>query len=292
MNIKGRFAPSPTGPLHIGSLVSALGSYLEAKSRGGNWYIRIEDIDTVRCKPAWADEILKTLGVLGFEWDGEVIYQSRRLSLYEEAISYLKKNGWLYPCGCSRKEIADSSVQGIEGVVYPGTCRNGLLEGRLPRALRMITNNQSVLFRDIIQGEVRQCIESEIGDFVIRRADGLIAYQLAVVVDDWDQGINQVIRGADLLLSTPRQIYLQQRLSIETPIYGHLPVVLNDAGEKLSKQTGALAIDRSDPVRVIQWGLVFLGQAPPTGLTLKELWQWALEHWSLEKVPRQPAISA
>lgn len=290
MSITGRFAPSPTGPLHFGSLVSAVGSYLEAKVYGGKWLIRIEDIDAARCKPYWSVHILQTLEALGFEWDGEVVYQSQRLPMYEAAIEQLKEYGLIYSCGCSRKEITDSSLEGIDGHVYKGICRNGLLSGHMARALRLLTDQQAISFVDKIQGEIQQSIENEIGDFVIKRADGFIAYQLAVVVDDWQQGITQIIRGADLLLSTPRQIYLQKLLRFETPIYGHLPVVLNEAGEKLSKQTGAMALDLTNPAEVIRESLQFLGHDPPADLALKELWQWAFKHWKLTNVPRLSAV--
>ncbi|MEO5861302.1 MAG: tRNA glutamyl-Q(34) synthetase GluQRS, partial [Burkholderiales bacterium] len=240
---RGRFAPSPTGPLHFGSLVAAVGSYLQAKSRGGEWLVRMEDIDTSRNVSGAADDILRTLDALGFQWDGEVMYQSQRIDSYRAALEKLAAHGAIFPCACSRREIADSSLPGIEGPIYPGTCRDGLATARAARTLRVRIEETKIEFLDLIQGVVNQHLATEVGDFVLRRADGIIAYQLAVVVDDAHQGITEIIRGADLLASTPRQIFLQQLLSYATPRYGHLPVATNNAGEKLSKQTLAPAID-------------------------------------------------
>jgi glutamyl-Q tRNA(Asp) synthetase len=285
--LRGRFAPSPTGPLHFGSLVAAVGSYLEARRSGGEWLIRIEDVDRQRCKAEWADDILRTLEVFRFEWDGEPIYQSRRGAFYQEALDQLAKLKVIYPCGCTRKEIADSSVQGIEGTVYPGTCRKNPPTGRSFHALRLHTNDVEISFTDAIHGEIHQNVESAIGDFVIKRADGPIAYQLAVVVDDSEQGITQVVRGADLLLSTPRQIYLQHLLELPTLQYAHLPVAVNTLGEKLSKQTGAYPVETTSAAETLAQALAFLNHPPPPRLSLDELWHWALESWNLAKVPRQ-----
>ncbi|MES2353943.1 MAG: tRNA glutamyl-Q(34) synthetase GluQRS [Pseudomonadota bacterium] len=290
MIYRGRFAPSPTGPLHFGSLVAAVGSYLEARCNNGKWLVRIEDIDGPRCKPEWADDILRTLEAFGFEWDGDPAYQSQRLSLYQDAIANLTLNDYIYPCGCSRKEIADSSMQGVEGAVYPGTCRNGLAPNRSPRALRVRTNSEVVSFTDTVRGEIQQNVETMIGDFVVRRADELVAYQLAVVVDDAEQGVTHVVRGADLLLSTPRQIHLQKLLRLPTPHYAHLPVAVNAAGEKLSKQTNVAAIPLTNTAETLSRSLFFLGHPPPARLPLKELWQWAFTNWNLAKVPVRDKI--
>jgi glutamyl-Q tRNA(Asp) synthetase len=251
----GRFAPSPTGPLHFGSLVAAVASWLDARAAGGRWLVRIEDLDRPRCVPGAADEILHTLERLGLTWDGEVGYQSKRHSLYEDALQRLQ--GRTYWCRCSRREVADSSLGlAANGApIYPGTCRDArLLSGR---ALRIRTNTE-IRFRDRLQGEQVQDLERDVGDFVLYRADGMYAYQLAVVVDDAAQGVTDVVRGADLLDSTARQIYLQRLLGLPTPCYLHVPAAVNAAGEKLSKQTGAAAIAPTWPS--VRKALDFLGQ--------------------------------
>ncbi len=274
---RGRFAPSPTGPLHFGSLVAALASFLQAKAQGGEWLVRIEDIDPPREVTGASDDILRTLEALGFEWDGEIVYQSRRTEAYRDALDRLQGRGALYGCACTRKEIADSSVQGIEGPVYPGSCRAGLAPGRSARALRVRTAGALIEFNDRWQGAIRRDIENEFGDFVVRRADGLFAYQLAVTVDDAAQGITEVVRGADLLESTPRQIHLQHLLGLATPGYAHLPVAVNANGEKLSKQTSAAPVDAKNPLPALIRALAFLGQAPPAELgDLDDFWSWAI----------------
>ncbi len=290
---RGRFAPSPTGPLHFGSLVAAVGSYLQAKSQGGEWLVRMEDIDAPRNVPGAADEILRTLQAFGFAWDGAVIYQSQRVGLYRATLDQLAAQGATYACACSRKEIADSSLFGIDGPVYPGTCRAGLAAGRSGRAIRLRVGSAVIEFTDLIQGSIRQNLATEIGDFVLCRGDGIIAYQLAVAVDDADQGITQIIRGADLLASTPRQIFLQQLLGFAWPRYGHLPVVTNPAGEKLSKQTLAQAIEVKNATNLLFNALCFLGQNPPAELqrsSQKPLWDWAFRHWSGANVPSVAAL--
>ncbi|MEK7843668.1 MAG: tRNA glutamyl-Q(34) synthetase GluQRS [Pseudomonadota bacterium] len=287
-NYRGRFAPSPTGPLHSGSLVAAVGSYLEARSRQGEWLVRIENLDPPREVAGAAKEILDTLEVLGMEWDGEVVYQNRRNEIYQAALAALEQQGLLYPCICSRKEIADSSIIGIDGPVYPGTCRGGLPAGRNSTALRVLTHDDPIEFKDALRGLIRQQLASATGDFVLRRADGIYAYQLAVVVDDAAQGVTHVVRGADLLDSTPRQIYLQQLLGYSTPAYMHLPVVTNKQGEKLSKQTQAAAVDVSRPVAQLVTAMRFLGQTLPAELvesSIASFWQWALENWQPQKIP-------
>ena len=213
----GRFAPSPTGPLHFGSLVAAVGSYLDARSHDGQWLVRIEELDPPREMPGAADLILKTLAAYGFEWDGEVVYQSNRHDAYESALESLTRQGLLFPCSCSRREIADSTLGGGEHLVYPGTCRDGLVEGKVARAWRVRVTDADIAFDDNVQGPVSQCLQRDAGDFVLKRADGLYAYQLAVVVDDAWQGITHIVRGADLLDSTARQIYLQRCLGLATP---------------------------------------------------------------------------
>lgn len=289
---RGRFAPSPTGPLHFGSLVAAVGSYLEAKVHAGAWLLRMEDIDPPREMPGAADAILQTLDAYGFEWDEPVEYQSRRGALYDAALAQLQQAGLLYPCGCTRKEIADSALPGSDALIYPGTCRTGLAPGKAPRAWRVRVDANDIAFEDAIQGPLRQNLGTAAGDFVLKRADGLYAYQLAVVVDDAAQGITHVVRGADLLDSTPRQIYLQQRLGLPTPRYAHLPLATNAAGEKLSKQTYARSLDPSRPAPALWQALDFLGQRPPRELAAADrdaLWAWAVAHWDMRRVPRQKA---
>ena len=303
---RGRFAPSPTGPLHFGSLAAAVGSYLDARHHNGTWLVRMEDLDTPRCVPGAADDILRTLEAFGLHWDGEILYQSRRSAAYEEALQHLKETGAAYPCCCTRKEIADSALHGIDGPVYPGTCRNGVPAGREGRAWRVRTglapspltgegwgegenlkppfslHPSLIEFDDALQGHVAQHLESEIGDFVVKRADGLFAYQLAVVVDDAFQGITHVVRGADLLHSTPRQIYLQRLLGFATPDYMHLPVAVNAQGEKLSKQTLAPALTTDDVSATLTAVLEFLRQQPPAELRRGEpqaLLDWAAAIW-------------
>lgn len=288
---RGRFAPSPTGPLHFGSLVAAVGSYLDARSQGGEWLVRIEDVDTPRCQPGMGDVILRSLDAFGFTWDREVIWQSRRGEAYAAALDELKRRGLAYACGCSRKEIADSATRPAVdgGLAYPGTCRHGLAPGRSARAWRLRVPDQRVGCVDRIQGEVGQHLAEDVGDFVLLRADGLFAYQLAVTVDDQFQQISDIVRGADLLDSTPRQLWLQRCLGAPTPRYAHLPVVANAAGEKLSKQTRAAAIDPAQAAPQLVAALRFLGQPAPDELaraSLAEVWAWALAHWDFARIPR------
>ena len=293
MFYRGRFAPSPTGPLHFGSMVAAVGSFLQAKSRGGVWLVRMEDLDPPRVAPGAADEILRTLEAFGLHWDGEVMYQSHRQTAYETALEKLMARDAVYRCACSRREIADSSVGGVAGPVYPGICRAGIAPGRAPRAWRVKVSRQRVEFMDAVQGRVARDLAADFGDFVVRRADGYFAYQLAVVVDDAEQGISEVVRGADLIESTPRQMHLQDLLGLPTPDYLHLPVALSTQHEKLSKQAFALPADAANPLPMLFQVLRFLNQGPPRELIdggLADFWRWALAHWRLERVPRVPGI--
>ena len=250
-HVTGRFAPSPTGPLHLGSLVAAAGSWLYARHAGGRWLVRIEDIDTPRVVPGSAEEILAALQRYGFEWDGEVVWQSRRTDLYEQALATLKKDGLVYECACSRADLqrAASAPLGREPV-YPGTCREGLPAGKPARAIRFRVPDGVIAFDDLICGHLEENVAERTGDFVVRRADGLFAYQLAVVVDDAEQGVTQVVRGADLLTSTPRQIVLQRALGVPIPVYAHLPLVVNPDGSKLGKRDGALPLPSLNDARV------------------------------------------
>jgi glutamyl-Q tRNA(Asp) synthetase len=286
----GRFAPSPTGPLHFGSLVAAVASYCDARKNHGKWLLRMEDLDRPRTVYGAADTILQQLESFGFEWDGPVVYQSQRDSFYNEALETLNAKQLIYPCTCTRKEIADSSsIVGIEGVIYPGTCLQQPIKPDAPIAWRIKTNDIKISFIDKVQGDIHQTLNSDIGDFILKRADGLFAYQLAVVVDDALQGITHVVRGADLLNSTPRQIYLQRLLNYTTPQYAHVPVACNAAGEKLSKQTLAAAIDTSKTSFNLVQALDFLGQSPPANLlteNVNAIWQWAFANWQLPAVPQ------
>ena len=291
---RGRFAPSPTGPLHFGSLVAAVGSYLDARANGGQWLLRIEDIDAPRTMAGAADAIRRTLEGFGFEWDGEVVVQSERLDRYHAALVRLQLDGDVFPCACSRSAIAASSRRSVDGgLLYPGTCRAGLADGKAARAWRLRVPDRELCFTDRVQGEARQNLARDVGDFVLLRADGQYAYQLAVVVDDGAQGVNAVVRGVDLLDSTARQIWLQQRLGLPTPSYAHLPVVVNAAGEKLSKQTHATAVNAADGSAPLLRALRFLGHRPPDelqGVPLADFWRWATERWSMTRVPALRAV--
>jgi glutamyl-Q tRNA(Asp) synthetase len=284
----GRFAPSPTGPLHAGSLVAAMASYLDAKAHHGTWLVRMEDIDEDRTVPGAADDILHTLKSLGMHWDGNVVYQSERKDLYQAALDRLASH--VYACGCTRREIADSRI-GIASdgaAIYPGTCRNGLAEGKAPRALRLRVPErgdagETITFVDRMLGAVAQHLATEVGDFVLKRADGFWAYQLAVVVDDAAQGVTDVVRGADLLDSTARQIYLQRLLDVPTPRYLHVPVITNAQGEKLSKQTGATALDLAHPMETLRAAAQFLELQIGPVQTVEQFWQAAIVAWA-EKI--------
>lgn len=263
----GRFAPSPTGLLHAGSLVAALASWLDARAHGGRWLVRIEDVDTPRCVPGADQAILQQLAACGLVPDGPVLWQSQRGDAYAAALQSLVNQGWAYPCGCSRKEIESAqAVARHSAAVYPGTCRGGL-NGKPARAWRLnVLAVQQALglpavthWQDRRLGPQQQNVAEEVGDFVLRRADGLWAYQLAVVVDDAAQGVSHVVRGQDLADNTARQILLQRALGLPTPQYLHTPLVMGANGEKLSKQNGALALDLSDPLAALGQAAQVLG---------------------------------
>lgn len=279
----GRFAPSPSGPLHFGSLVAALASWLDARAAAGRWLVRIEDLDKPRVQPGAAGDILRTLRALGLEWDGEVLYQGRRGPLYLEALERLRAH--TYWCGCTRREIADSSLGlAVDGArIYPGTCRSGLAPGKAARALRVRVPAEELRFVDRVQGVQTQVLARDVGDFVLHRGDGLFAYQLAVVVDDAAQGVTDVVRGADLLDSAARQIHLQRLLGVPTPRYLHVPVAVNARGEKLSKQTGARPVDAGRRGAAIRAALRFLGQ--PETEKLEE----AVRNWNAALIPARRA---
>ena len=283
----GRFAPSPTGPLHFGSLVAALGSLLNARRRGGRWLVRIEDLDTPRNAAGAVDSILRDLDRLAMYWDGEIMHQSRRTDAYAEALDSLADRGWTFECGCSRRDLVDG--------VYPGTCRGGLPPGRSARSVRLRVEAASLGFHDAIQGLTTQCLENEVGDFVVLRADRVVAYHLAVVVDDAEQGISEVVRGCDLLESTPRQILIQRALGLPTPEYAHLPIAVDTDERKLSKQSFARSIAAARSGTVLVDALEFLGQGPPRELArvaATEIISWAIASWDPARVPRRRSAPA
>jgi len=287
---RGRFAPSPTGPLHFGSLVAALGSFLEARSSNGQWLLRMEDIDPPREVAGAADDILRTLEALGLTWDGSVIYQSARVDAYRAALSRLAGAGRAYPCACTRAE-AMSAGKGV----YPGTCRRGLPPDRGPRSWRLRVDAGSIAVVDRLQGPIGQDLSRAVGDYVLWRADGLPAYQLAVVVDDAWQGVSDVVRGCDLLESTPRQVYLQRLLGLPQPAYAHLPLAVNARGDKLSKQTAAPPVRAAKAAGELVRALRFLGQPVPGELARAQpgaVLEWALQHWRLDRVPAVAASHA
>ena len=284
----GRFAPSPTGLLHIGSLLTALASYADARANRGKWLVRMEDLDPPREMPGAAAHILHTLEAFGFEWDGEVVWQSRRHSLYRDALGRLKEKGLLYPCYCSRKDWQAAAAQGADGFVYNGRCRRP--EDRphtaKPPAWRIRVNDETIGFDDGIVGHYAQNLARDIGDFVLLRADGFWAYQLAVVADDADQGITHIVRGQDLLVSTPRQIYLQRCLGFATPHYAHLPLLVNKHGQKWSKQTLAPALDENHKEQLLRQVLQYLNLPPAPEVSRPQaLLSWAIEHWQPHKIP-------
>jgi glutamyl-Q tRNA(Asp) synthetase len=302
--VVGRFAPSPTGPLHFGSLIAAVGSYCLARREGGLWLLRMEDLDPPRVVAGAADEILSALDSLGLHWDGEVVWQSRRTDAYAAAMDSLRVRGLVFDCACTRREIQlhrsllgekgpppdeEEPAFGEEGPVYPGTCRSGLPEGREPRTLRIRVPEERVYFTDGVFGSLSQLLSRDVGDFVLRRADGLFAYQLAVVVDDAESGVNQVVRGADLLSSTPRQIFLNASLGTAVQEYVHLPLVVDGNGKKLSKQQGAAGIDSlGNAGGLISEALSVLGQKLPAelvGAPPREQLLWATRNFDLKKIP-------
>ncbi len=277
----GRFAPSPTGPLHAGSLVAALASWLDARAAGGTWLVRVEDIDPPREIRGAADDILKTLDCFGLVSDRPVDWQSRRTDRYAEALNRLRGTGLAYPCSCSRRALAAAAARRPDWPVdvYPGTCTTGPSRSRGPFAWRLRVPNGTVEFEDRRAGRVAQHLSREVGDFVIRRRDGLWAYQLAVVVDDAEQGVTDIVRGADLLDNTPRQIGLQRSLRLPTPRYLHVPIVVNERGEKLSKQTGARALVRTDALGELERAWAHLGLAPLRADTRDVFLRRAIELW-------------
>lgn len=284
----GRFAPSPTGPLHFGSLLAALASYLDARLHQGQWLVRMEDLDPPREVPGASDEILSMLDAYGLYWDGKVMYQSQRQEAYQETLQYLLDQQLAYYCDCSRQQIQQRQTKH-----YDDYCRQRQGHVGQPSAVRLITDDRLIQFADRLQGLQQSHLHRETGDFVIRRKEGLFAYQLAVVVDDAEQGITHIVRGSDLLDSTPRQLYLQQLLGLPSPSYGHIPVIVNSQGQKLSKQTYAPALQRSSSGPVLCAALRFLGCPPEPGLeqaSCTEILSWAMENWQLQRTPKRMSI--
>ena len=296
---RGRFAPSPTGPLHFGSLVAAVASYADARAAQGEWLLRIEDVDIARARPGAADAILATLERFGFTWDGPVWRQSLRGDAYAEALDRLDALGLVYACRCSRRELAGVTLSAIGERVYPGTCRQrppshpASATGNARVAWRLRVPSAPVEFVDRRHGRQSQDLAAEVGDFVLRRSDGLYAYQLAVVVDDAAQGITDVVRGADLLVSTARQVFLQRSLGYPTPRYLHVPIAVDGSGDKLSKQTRAPALS-GDPLPALLAAWRFLGQTTPADIpgSVAGFWEYAHSHWEPRGLPRAPALPA
>ncbi|ASK27416.1 tRNA glutamyl-Q(34) synthetase GluQRS [Neisseria chenwenguii] len=306
----GRFAPSPTGLLHIGSLLTALASYADARAHGGRWLVRMEDLDPPREMAGAADDILRTLEAFGFEWDGETAYQSRRYPLYEETLGRLKDAGLVYPCYCSRKDWQAAAQTGADGFVYNGRCRDsvqrpsdtstslsasssaersaGTSGSSKPPAWRIRVNDETIAFTDRIVGRYAQNLARDIGDFVLLRADGFWAYQLAVVADDAAQGITHIVRGQDLLVSAPRQIYLQRCLGLPRPQYAHLPLLVNKLGQKWSKQTLAPTLDLGAREKLLRQVSSYLNLPPAPEIDkTQDLLAWAVQHWDMGKVPSE-----
>jgi glutamyl-Q tRNA(Asp) synthetase len=270
-----RFAPSPTGHLHLGSVYTALASFLDARANHGLWQLRFDDLDTPRNVSGATSSILKTLEMLGLHWDGEVDYQSLHLDDYHAVLADLLANEKIYRCQCSRKELTP---------IYAQTCRNKLIPAEVPYSLRLKTDNRQIVFNDGLQGQILQNLATQHGDFILKRRDNIVAYQFAVVLDDLRQNVNHIVRGIDLLNETPKQIFLQQVLNLPTPHYVHVPILLNENGQKLSKQTLAAAVDLTEPNLVLFRLLKLLKQNPPTELqseNVNEILNWAIEHWNL-----------
>lgn len=284
---KGRFAPTPSGPAHLGTLFAALASYLQARSMQGEWHVRIDDIDPPREVPGAADSILATLENFCLDWDGPVVYQSQRRDAYEEALQQLEHQGDSFECSCSRKLISEQARIGPNGMIYPGTCRQGVTDDSRPRSVRLATHDHNITVEDRLQGSYSLHMQADVGDFVIRRADGLIAYHLATVVDDALDAFTEIVRGKDQLSLTPMHIDLQRRLGLPTPDYAHLPLITNSQGVKLGKSTCATPVDNLPAKEV--WRTLLEGlQLEPEEALLEEaaetILEWAINHWQLDRV--------
>lgn len=289
---RGRFAPSPTGPLHLGSLFTALASFLQARSVGGQWHVRIDDVDRTRTVPGASDDILRCLDSFGLEWDGPVTFQSREEAVYQAAIDALSDQGLIFRCACSRSDIARNSAN---PAIYPGTCRHSTVSERQSHALRIRVPDEVITVADHLQGAFEQDLACSVGDFVIKRRDQLFAYHLATVIDDAALGVTDVMRGVDLLDSTPRQIYLQRCLDLAMPRYAHLPVLVDAAGNKLSKQTGATAVQGKDASSALLRLLSLMRHEVPANLIgagVPELLTWAIAHWDASRLAGIATIPA
>ena len=288
---RGRFAPSPTGPLHFGSLYTAVASFLQARASGGKWLVRIDDLDPFRCRPSYATQILKTLEQYGLIWDESVLYQSTRQSAYKIALDKLDRIQCLYPCSCSRKDLIE---RGVKHGIYDQYCLQHKPDIKQPHAIRIHVPIDTVNFSDTVQGHLQYSLKQDTGDFVIFRKDQVFAYHLAVVLDDNEQGITHVLRGHDLIASTPQQLFLQQLLAIKPPIYAHIPVISDARGVKLSKQTYAKDIALSPVRETLISTLAHLNLKPPVELFschLSDILDWGIEHWSNDLIKRQDAIA-
>ncbi len=289
---RGRFAPSPSGPLHFGSLLAATASYLQARQQQGEWWLRIEDIDPPREVKGASQQIIDTLALYGFEWDN-LTYQSQRLALYQGYLEKLQQASLTYPCACSRKEIQQFNAQQSKPAgLYPGTCRSGL-NGKMARSIRIKITAPIQTLHDTIQGSQTSDLSRTTGDFILKRADGLFSYQLAVAIDDSTQGMTQIVRGYDLHASSFCQQYIQQVLGLDSPDYAHIPVAVTPDGIKLSKQSAAQDIATQPPRQVLWQALTILGQQPPANLktqSLKHLWQWGFANWNLSSVPQAQSV--
>ena len=293
MQYIGRFAPSPSGPLHFGSLIAATASYLCAKSAQGQWLLRIEDVDKFRIKKNSIDSIIRTLESYGYQWNGEVLYQSQRTEAYQDALDSLKT--LTYPCTCTRKFLQQKTPIGSYGYIYAGFCREQISHPNAPQfAMRLRTNNKTIYFNDALQGSYCQDLGTEVGDFILKRSDKMFSYQLAVVVDDECQKITEVVRGSDLLDNTPRQLYLQQCLGYRHPTYLHFPTAIAEDGKKLSKQNHSPEVAEHHKRQIILQTLNFLGQQAPTldhFSSLEDLWDWAIKNWNRDKIPARMTLS-
>ena len=292
---KGRFAPTPSGPAHLGTMLAAVGSYLQARAKHGEWHVRIDDIDPPREVPGAADSILHTLEQYGLHWDGEVVYQSRRLDAYHDALQQLIAQGVAYECSCSRKQIQQAARRGMNGMIYPGTCRSGCDENSPQKSVRLLATDTMVTVDDLVQPVLAVNMETDIGDFIIRRADELFAYHLATVVDDALDGYTEIVRGRDQYSLTPQHIYLQQLLGAQTPQYAHLPLLINQQGEKLAKSTHAQAVDTLQRDDVWSTILEALGMQAGAELLYEDnetILQWASGEWDLLRISPMDKIIA
>lgn len=290
---RGRFAPTPSGPLHFGSLIAATASYLEARTQEGQWLVRIEDTDLQRNRKGTDQHILNTIEAFGFEWDEEITYQTQRSAFYDDALEQLHQQALTYYCDCSRKTIIAEGSIGEFGAIYANTCRHKSLSRRSDSATRLIVPDQMISFYDAHYGLYEQNLAKEVGDFHIVRRDQCYAYHLAAVVDDHLQGITHIVRGYDIIGSTPRHLYLQKCLGYSAPQYLHLPLATGADGHKLSKQTFASAIEPQEASKLIYLALTFLGQYPDKDLensSIHDIWQWAIKHWRAEKIPKHKHI--